>query len=171
MTVLGVMSDTHGNRPLMFRVADRMIRKHLVEIVLHLGDNYGDGLELAAAGYPVRVVPGLWCDEYADGRTPKVLVENYDGLTVAWAHTHEAILRGPARNAVLQCSGHTHEPRLELRGGKLSINPGHLKGRMDRGHRASYAVLDIGPEMVWASIHETNGDLREELTIDRTELG
>ena len=84
--VLGVMSDTHGNRKLMHQVADLMTDQLKVQLILHLGDDYPDAQELALSGRPVRMVPGLWCDAYHNARIPKRIVEDFDGLKVAMAH-------------------------------------------------------------------------------------
>lgn len=168
--ILGVLSDTHGNRALMRLAAEQMIQHHHAETLLHLGDNYGDGEELAAWGYPARVVPGLWCEEYGDGRIPKVLVESYEGITVACAHTREDIVRGAGHDAAIQCAGHTHEARLECSGGKLLVNPGHLKARRDRGQRASYAIIQIAGDAIMAAIYELDGQLRREKKLARSEL-
>ena len=80
---IGVMSDTHGNRPLMHRVADCMVNEDAVDVIFHLGDNYDDGRELELTGRNVRIIPGLYCDEYHEGRVPNTLIEEFGGLAVA----------------------------------------------------------------------------------------
>jgi predicted phosphodiesterase len=39
--------------------------------------------------------------------------------------------------------GHTHVPALESRGGVLWLNPGHLKGPVDKGHPPTFALLRL----------------------------
>ncbi len=61
--LVGVVSDTHGNREGMLLVAERL--KSLgVGILLHLGDDYQDMATLSQAGLEVLGVPGLYCPEY-----------------------------------------------------------------------------------------------------------
>jgi putative phosphoesterase len=168
--ILGVLSDTHGNWPLMHRVAEAMTEQFGVETILHLGDDYADAEQLRAAGYSVRAVPGLWCREYHDSRIPKRLVEEFAGLTVGYAHA-EKDLRYIERAAALVLTGHTHEAAIALLGRSLYVNPGHLKAPKNRGARASFATIEIGEETVRVRIHEANGVLREEVAIDRAQLG
>lgn len=168
--VIGVISDTHGNRVLMQRIAAQILKLHRADLLLHLGDDYADGEELSAGGFPVRYVPGLWCDEYGNGRTPKVLMDTYEGLTLAFAHAREDLHKSAGHTAQLQCVGHTHQAAVVRQGKSLLINPGHLKSRTDRGQRASYAIVDLGPETVRAAIHELDGKIRQELTVLRADL-
>ena len=169
--VIGVMSDTHGNRRLMHKVAADMTGRFAAEMVFHLGDYYEDALELEALGYRVRMVPGLWCPEYRDARTPKRMIEEVAGLTVACAHADKD-LRHRERAAAIVLTGHTHEAKLALLGRSLYVNPGHLKTRGSRGEPASFAVLDIGPAEVRATIIEAaSGVVRDEIAVDRARLG
>ena len=167
--ILGVMSDTHGNRALMHRVADQMMRDARAECILHLGDDYTDGEELAMAGYPVEFVPGLWCAAYRSPRAPNMRVLEFAGVRVALAHDMRDI-HGPARAAQVVLVGHTHEARIVCREGVLYVNPGHLKASKHRGEYPSYAVVDIRPGEVTAAIHERDGSVRESATFSRSQL-
>ena len=84
--ILGVLSDTHGNRLLMYRAVDLLIRQLGAEHLIHLGDNWEDYEELDRLGYPVTGVPGLWCHTYHDRSIPKIRVDVFGGLRVAYAH-------------------------------------------------------------------------------------
>jgi putative phosphoesterase len=151
--IVGVVSDTHGNREGMLLLAERL--KSLgVQTVLHLGDDYQDLATLTRAGLEVLGVPGLYCPEYRD---PKILnrqVVELGGLKFLLTHT-EARSRfdGPEDldpemicyevDAVL--FGHTHAPALEERQGIAWVNPGHLRHRTDRGSPPTFALLHISP--------------------------
>jgi putative phosphoesterase len=167
--ILGVMSDTHGNRRLMCEVAATMEAAHGATVIFHLGDDYDDGEALARAGHTVRRVPGLWCAAYRDGRIPRRLLETLDGVTVACAHA-EKDLRHTERAAAVILTGHTHRAAVCLLGRSLYVNPGHLAATRNRGQRASYAVVDIGPETVRAAIHEATGRVRTEIIVERARL-
>ncbi len=164
--ILGVMSDTHGNRKRMHRVADQLVRDHGATLLFHLGDDYGDGEELAHAGHNVRFVPGLWCDEYRNPRIPKYLVETVEGLSIACAHTDKDIPPRD-RNADIVLTGHTHVAALRRVGRSVWLNPGHLKPRSSRGERPSYAIIEIEADAITCCIHEVDGTVRTEACLPR----
>lgn len=164
--ILGVMSDTHGPRPLMFRTAERMIGAHGASVIFHLGDNYADGEALMQAGYTVRVVPGLMCAQYYDPKVPHALLEEFEGWRIAAVHSEET-LEPRQRNVDIILSGHTHRAAIRRAGRCLYVNPGHAKSAVDRGERASYAIIDLTPERLTATIHETDGCVRTACTFKR----
>ncbi len=154
------MSDTHGNRALMFQAGEVM--KHLgATVFFHLGDDYPDAQELAMSGLDVRMVPGLWCDAYRDARVPKRIVEYIHGVTIAAAHAAKD-LRHTEHGADIIMTGHTHEPAIEPIGHSLYFNPGHLKGPQSRGQRPSFGILTLSDHVVHAAIHELTGSIRFE---------
>jgi len=168
--ILGVMSDTHGNRRLMHRVATDLTARFGAEILYHLGDDYEDALALEELGYAVRMVPGLWCPEYHDARVPNRRMDDVGGLTVACAHADKD-LRHPERAAAVILTGHTHEAGLALLGRSLYVNPGHLKARVSRGEPASFAVVEIDASEIHAAIYQAvRGVVRDEITVDRARL-
>jgi len=168
--ILGVMSDTHGNTKLMHKVARSMTDHFKADLIYHLGDNYCDALELVMAGYNLQRVPGLWCPEYNDTQIPKRLRKEYDGLTVACAHADKD-LRHTERAAAIILTGHTHSAQIVLLGRALYINPGHLKSRTSRGEPASYAIVEITPETVCASIVDLDETVRLKEGVERSRLG
>lgn len=167
--ILGVMSDTHGNRKLMHQAAGLLEAKLGAEVILHLGDDYTDACELARAGHTVRMVPGLWCPEYRNSRIPRQTVEEFDGVSVACAHADKD-LRYRERAAAIILTGHTHAAEINRIGASIYVNPGHLKALRDRNQAASFATITISPETVRAAIHEILGGVRAELTVPRSVL-
>jgi putative phosphoesterase len=163
------MSDTHGNSPLMHQVAELMVRRLGVDVLVHLGDDYADAEELALSGYDVRRVPGLWCSEYRDHRIPKRIVERFDGVTVAAVHA-EKDLRHVERAAGVILFGHTHEPFIGRMGASLYVNPGHLKSLVSRGHEATFATVSIDDAAVSAFLYDVNGCERKCLVVPRGQL-
>jgi len=159
------MSDTHGNRRLMHRVADAMAAAG-AGLIIHLGDDYEDGEELRHAGHTVMVVPGLWCPAYRAGRVPKALRERVGGLDIACAHAPQD-LGGPERRARLLMHGHTHVAMIEARGPAVWLNPGHLKRPHDRGQDASYALVHVEETRFRCVIHEQDGTRRLERAFPR----
>jgi len=137
--------------------------------IYHLGDDFEDGEELSLTKGEVRVVPGLWCIEYESQSIPKFIVEELDGLSVAAAHS-ERDLNAQCCAAGLIFTGHTHVPRIEHIGWSLYVNPGHLKDDFRRVHPPSFAVVEIGPDIVRARIHDAAGPVRAEVTVGRDRL-
>ncbi len=167
--IIGVMSDTHGNRKLMHHVADRMVDEFGAELIYHAGDNYGDAEELGYSGVPVRKVPGLWCDEYHEAHIPNEWREVHAGLPFACVHVREE-LSPEGRKAAIIIYGHTHAPAIEQVNGSLWLNPGHLKRPQDRGHEASFAMLNLGPQEVAVRVHGVDGAIRVQRAIPRGAL-
>jgi putative phosphoesterase len=165
---IGVLSDTHGNTVMMLAAAAELTQSHHAEIIFHLGDDYADATLLDRAGYNVRKVPGLWCPEYRDTRVEKVLVESFEGVTIAAAHADKD-LRAQHRSADVILTGHTHSPAAVVLGKSLYVNPGHLKALISRDEPASYAVLEISPKTVKAVIHKfSGGDVLASATLQRS---
>ena len=151
--VVGVVSDSHGNRKGLLRLAKRL-QGLKVGTVVHLGDDYRDLAVLAGEGFQVLAVPGAYCPEYGRWDIPNRLVVELAGVKLLLTHTperHRLDLaddpdpQDPEPGVRLVLYGHTHHPRLENRGGVLWINPGHLKDRQDRGHPPTFAVMRLSP--------------------------
>jgi putative phosphoesterase len=168
--IIGVISDTHGNRKLMHQVADWMKEKHGVDLIIHVGDDYPDAQELGLAGHTVRMVPGLWCEEYHDGRIPKRIVIPCDGITISAAHA-EKDLGATELAASIVLTGHTHVAKIEKLGRSVHVNPGHLKHpKLDRGQCPSYAIISTTPDEIAIAIHEIDGSVRAAQSLPRSEL-
>ncbi len=139
--IIGVISDTHGNKILMEKVCDYLLKSEKVDTIYHLGDNYEDGEYLISIGFPVKVVPGLWCDQFNDWKTPKIIIEEINKIKIAFAHTLDIILKSSGKDCHIQCFGHTHTPLLKRENNKIYFNPGHLKKQIDRANEASFGII------------------------------
>lgn len=169
--IIGVMSDTHGNRRLMHDVANLMKAKYHVELIIHVGDDYPDAEELAMVGHTVAMVPGLWCDAYFDGRVPNRLFLTCDDVTISAAHADKDI-GARELSAAIVLTGHTHVAKIEKAGRSLHVNPGHLKHpKLDRGHRPSFAIIETAPETVSVTVFELDASPRIQVTVQRHEIG
>ncbi len=164
--ILGVMSDTHGNLPLMFRAADLLTGRFGAEVLVHLGDDWEDAGALSAACRTVWAVPGLWCDAYRSWRVPNARSETVDGVVLAFAHDTRDLARVRAGAHIL-LTGHTHEAVIRLADGVFHMNPGHLKKSRDRGEDASFGVIEITRERVTCAVHELDGTLRMRESLER----
>ncbi len=154
--IVGVISDTHGNQPLMFKVADILRERLLATHILHLGDDYADKEALEMAGYSVSGVPGLWCREYNDTKTPKRRVETFEGVRVAYAHSEEDL--PPLTSDIgLALFGHTHRFGIVRREGIPCMNPGHLKSELDRMRPPTFGLVRITETTVCLAVHDCSG--------------
>jgi len=169
--IVGVVSDTHGNREGMVLLAERL--KSLgIETLLHLGDDYRDLIILAQSGLEVLGVPGVYCPEYRDPMIPNRRGVELEGLKFLLTHTatrHRHDGPGDPDPEMVSSEvdvvlyGHTHVPHLEERQGVAWINPGHLRDRADRGHPPTFALLQIfPPELKVQLYHLTDGKLVQE---------
>lgn len=152
---IGIISDTHGNYKLMEEVCTYLIEMKNVDTIYHLGDNYEDGEYLISIGYPVKVVPGLWCDQFNDWKTPKVIIEEINKIKIAFAHTLELISKTSGKDYHIQCFGHTHTPSIKKDNNKIYFNPGHLKKQIDRASEASFGIIKFENDMIHFEIIST----------------
>lgn len=168
--VVGLMSDTHGNRTLMGEIADLIRERFSADLIIHAGDTYADGQQLALSGHNVRSVPGPGCPQYDERDGTRTFVESYGGLRFACAHV-ESDLHWKELSAAVIITGHTHIARVERIGRSLYVNPGHLKSDSDNGELASFGIIHIGDQQVDATILEINGEVRTTLAVPRTSIG
>ncbi len=158
--LVAVVSDTHGNRAGMERLA-RFLREAQISTLLHLGDDYGDLAFFSQQGFEAIGVPGVYCPQYQDPRIPNRLVLELSGVKLLLTHTdsrhrydrpEDPDPRAAAWEVDLVLYGHSHVPALEDRESGWWLNPGHLKNPVDRGSPATFALLDLDPKGVWVQI-------------------
>ena len=144
--ILGVMSDSHGN---MRQVKYALRAMGDVDLILHAGDFYDDGVRLSAVA-PVRVVAVVGnCDMRADGPLEEVLEAGGKRILLTHGHRYGVKygLQSLAERArVLQADvvvfGHTHIAHVSTEDGILFLNPGSCFRPRD-GRPPSYATLEI----------------------------
>ena len=164
--IIGVLSDTHGNVPLMLAVADVAARICRADRLFHLGDDFSDAEVLRDAGYNVTAVPGLWCPEYHHPHVSKRIVEDIDGLTLVAVHAPKDLLPQDYE-ADLILTGHTHRAKIERVGKALHVNPGHLKINDRTGVPPSFAMVRIESHAIGASLHHVDGTTWKEIHVER----
>lgn len=122
MTLLGLLSDSHDNAPLVRSVA-AFFRERRVEQVFHLGDVCDPETLDPLEGMPLTVVRGNNDDE----PWPHSWRQELAGVRVGATHGHH---RGTLDDLVASCDvvlhGHTHARRSERVGAALVVNPGAL---------------------------------------------
>ncbi|WP_373048516.1 metallophosphoesterase family protein [Vulgatibacter sp.] len=163
---IGLVSDTHGR-------FDPRLPELLAgcERILHAGDVMGAAvIEKLAAIAPTAAVRGN-NDRDAFGATlPEVLVESVGELSVLVIHElgkPEKLLPA-ARQAIEQAApqlviyGHSHKPAIEVRDGRLYVNPGSCGPRRFSLPR-SIAILDLRRNRARVELLDLEGSGRQSL--------
>ncbi|WP_104991062.1 metallophosphoesterase family protein [Deinococcus sp. NW-56] len=126
-----VLSDTHGPlRPEVLPLAAR------ADAVLHAGDVGRPevlGELRAASPGPVHAVRGNVDRSPPLSGLPETLLLELGGVWVYLLHDLAALDLTPVAAGIrVVISGHTHQPRVEERGGVLFLNPGSVGPRRFR---------------------------------------
>ena len=151
---IGIVSDTHGNIDMLESVADWLIRKHKIAAMYHLGDDYNDVSVLAEKFIEIVQVPGLYDDRYRNGTLPAKLFEMVLGITILLVHSVEKdATRDDLKKSDIILSGHTHREELRLEDGRLFLNPGHLKGPLDKNMPPTFGYLALLDRTITATIY------------------
>ena len=146
---IGVMGDTHGDT---FSLKKAVAAAGVVDLWLHTGDFYRDGLLLASlTGVPVTAVAGN-CDGRVDARPDEFM--EAAGYRIWLTHGHRygvkyglAELRDWAARyeADIVVYGHTHQPFCSDEAGLVLFNPGS-PAMPRRGAPRSCGILELTPE-------------------------
>jgi predicted phosphodiesterase len=67
--------------------------------------------------------------------------------------------------------GHTHKDELRLEDGKFFMNPGHLKGPMEKNTPASFGIISIADRDVTATIYDMSFKIIKSIELVRSESG
>ena len=150
MTLVGIISDTHDNRPLI-RKAVELFNEREVKLVLHAGDFIAP---FVAKDFEALMCPLVGVFGNNDGeveglkRAFRKVGEihrgphsfTYEGRRIALMHEPKGLEEFLRREYDLVVYGHTHEP--EVREGRpLVVNPGEAGGWLHG--RSTVVVLDL----------------------------
>jgi len=150
---IGVVADTHRNKDYMRSAVEWMLNRNKISMLCHLGDDYDDVLGITEEYIEVLQVPGLYDPRYRDKSLPAKVTETIQGLTVMLVHDFEKDgSSADLLHANIILCGHTHHAELRLESGVLFMNPGHLKGPLDKNEPPSFGLLDIQDRNVSAKI-------------------
>jgi len=164
---VGLVSDTHGR-------FDERLPELLagVDLILHAGDVMGaDIVERLSAIAPTRAVRGNNDRDAFGGTLPEVLVERLGparALVIHQLGKPDKLLPAARRaieaaGAALVIYGHSHQPAVELRDGRLFVNPGSAGPRRFRLPR-SVALLDLREEEARVELLDLEGSGRQVLS-------
>jgi len=145
--VVGIFADTHDHLTQIDRALEAFEQRG-VEAVLHAGDIIAPfaAKAIARVNVPLHVIYGNNDGERSGLK--QVLPQISDGPVeielgnrlIAMAHDFPQIPGDLRNRADVLVAGHTHQPLIETRQGKLWINPGECCGWTKK--RSTIAILD-----------------------------
>lgn len=150
-----VISDTHGNYPLLLKVSDRT---DPVDAILHLGDGEEDAVLLAGLSDTKVIRIAGNCDPGSE--SPKEILWECEGHRLFFLHGDRyGVKRGlenlEQRAIELKADavfyGHTHVAANFKAGGIRFVNPGTLMKAADLN---SYAVVEVTVTGIEVSLHD-----------------
>ncbi len=169
---IGIISDTHRNRAYLENVVDWLISSQHIASLYHLGDDYEDVVDLAERGIDIVQVPGIYHHKYQDGTIPAKQIEHVLGLRILLVHSFDKdVTREDKSKTDVILFGHTHKPEIRIEDGLLLMNPGHLKGEIDKQTPPSLGLLDIHNQTVSAKIFNTDFKEIKSMELVRSESG
>lgn len=169
---IGIVSDTHKNRSFLDKVVQWMVQRQKIGTLYHLGDDYDDVIDLCDQFSEVVQVPGIYDERYKNGKLPSKVFENILGLTVFLVHSldKDATQDDISRSDII-LHGHTHKPEMHLDDGKLYINPGHLKGPLEKNTPPSFSVIDIHDREMSVALYDLDFKIMQSMELIRSESG
>jgi uncharacterized protein len=169
---IGIVGDTHRNKENLNLVVEWLMKRQRISMLFHLGDDYSDVMELTDRYIEVVQVPGIYDGEYTNKSVPATVVETIQGLDILLVHALDKDLtREEAIRSDIILFGHTHRAELRLEDGALYMNPGHLKGPMDKNAPPSFGLLDIQDKNVNVKIINLDFKVVQEMSLLRSGSG
>lgn len=151
-----VFSDSHGQ---LAHAVRSLKEAGPVDLIIHAGDFYLDGMNLAAeTNLPVKVVMGN-CDLHDDGLQELVL--ELAGHRILLVHGHAFASKHRVGKLVSRASeigadtvvfGHSHIAGFIREDGVLLFNPGSISRPRDHD-RPSYGILEIDEDVIRPAIY------------------
>ncbi len=108
------------------------------------------------------------CPEYQQDRAPRKVFEMVDGLICCLVHDKSELSRDDIANAAVLFHGNSGRAAMVAIGPRVFVTPGHLRVLDPDGRPPSYALLDVGPEVLELVVYSPSG---EELRRERLEVG
>ncbi|NTW70915.1 MAG: metallophosphoesterase [Eubacteriaceae bacterium] len=145
-----IFSDSHGDTRKMKEIASN---SHHVDLILHLGDNVLDAIELNNAT-PVKV---LWVKGNTDhGDAPDELVVDAGEHKILMTHGHKYGIKAGLQRLYYKCKetgadialfGHSHIALNEEFGEVIFLNPGSIADKRHQKYH-SYGIINIDDDKI-----------------------
>lgn len=169
---IGVVSDTHRNKELLHSAVDWMVNRQKIASLYHLGDDYDDVTDLSEFFVDMVQIPGVYDERYKNGTLPSKITENIFGISILLVHSIDKDLTDDDLiKSDIILHGHTHKEELRLEDGKLFMNPGHLKGPLDKNMAPTFGILSIVEREITATIYNMKFKVEKSIELLRSESG
>ena len=173
--IAAVFSDSHKDLKTLSLAAEAA-KSFGAEKMIHLGDAFRDGLALNKYSDDVVTVPGLWCDEYHDGKIPNRLIVDLGGFKTLLTHCNKKTLEDMTldgdpdeiirkENIDILLYGHTHYFEAVIREGRLDLNPGSCKADDKRAPFVTYGLIIVEGKKATGKIIDLDGKTLAETTL------
>jgi uncharacterized protein len=169
---IGIVSDTHRNKELLQNAVNWMVSRQKIAALYHLGDDYDDVADLGDLFLELIQVPGVYDERYKNGTLPAKISETVFGISILLIHSIDKDLTNDdlVKSDII-LHGHTHKDELRLEDGKLFMNPGHLKGPLEKNMAPTFGLLTIVDREVNASIYNMDFKIEKSIDLLRSESG
>jgi uncharacterized protein len=169
---IGVVSDTHRNIEYLEKTVDWLTSRQKIAALYHLGDDYDDVNVLGDRFLDILQIPGIYDERYKNGTLPAKIREVVMGVQILLVHSIDKDLEPDdiVRSDII-LHGHTHKEELRLEDGKLFMNPGHLKGPLEKNLPPTFGLLNILDREVTATIFNLNFKPVRTIELVRSESG
>jgi putative phosphoesterase len=169
---IGIVSDTHRNKELLQKAVEWMVNRQKIAALYHLGDDYDDVADLGDLFLELVQVPGVYDERYKNGTLPAKVNETVLGISILLVHSIDKDLTDDdLSKSDIILHGHTHKEELRLEDGKFFMNPGHLKGPMEKNTPATFGIISIADREVTATIYDMNFKIIKSMELVRSESG
>jgi putative phosphoesterase len=169
---IGIVSDTHRNKELLLRAVEWMVSRQKIATLYHLGDDYDDVADLGDLFLEIIQVPGAYDERYKNKTLPAKISENVLGVSILLVHSIDKDLTADdLSKSDIILHGHTHKDELRLEDGKFFMNPGHLKGPMEKNMPPTFGIISIADREVTATIYDLNFKILKSFDLVRSESG
>ncbi|MDR0306657.1 MAG: YfcE family phosphodiesterase [Chitinispirillales bacterium] len=169
---IGVISDTHRNHEYIEKAVQFLVKKQNVSAIYHLGDDYDDVKALEDYHIEIAQVPGTYDEGYRNKSLPAKITETVLGINILLVHSIDKdAADSDLFRADIILHGHTHIAELRLDDGHLFMNPGHLKGPLDRNMPPTFGILTVLDREVSAAVYDLKMKVVNSIELTRTENG
>ncbi|HHT51194.1 MAG TPA: metallophosphoesterase [Eubacteriaceae bacterium] len=158
---IGIVSDTHGNIPILNRVVEQMGE---IDLYIHLGDFVTDGKNVFSQLKAKNIIVKGNCDLLEE--TDEEIIVEINNKKFLITHGHKYNIKYGYNNIYYRALeeetdvvlfGHTHMPLLLWYKEILFFNPGstaYPKG----GNEASYGIIEIVDGEIYPEIFEIKSE-------------
>lgn len=169
---IGIISDTHGNIENQEKVVEWLTKKQKINVLYHLGDDYDDVASLGDHFLEIVQIPGIYDERYKNKSLPAKLFETVLGLNILLVHVLEKdATKDDIMRSDIVLHGHTHKEEIRLENGRLYVNPGHIKGPLDKNMPPTFGIITVVDRNISVAIYGLDFKPVRTMELMRSESG